>query len=371
MIVLDSARSPVDASVLDEPGGFAWWYAELMDSEGTGAVVIWSFGLPFLPDYKSANDRGDIQLPRNRPSLNVALYEKGRPTFYVLHEFEPSDVHWDGENTWRFGTSEFKVTETKVRRTLEAKLDVPISNSHQRLRGTMRIEGAIPSSLNEEVKEQPEVSHKWTPLALPAHGQIDVDAEDYGIRTEGHAYFDRNFSAHPLHELGIDRWFWGHTSGRQGDRIFYILWENDAATPMCLGFEVDPDGQTRVRSDLTPKLGPEHRTIWGMRSWKRVELWDGPTRWVSCRLTERIENGPFYLRYLTQNIVDAQGVLSGSAEVIEPKRIDMWQHRPLVKMRVSRDGVRNSTWIALFEGTGKTRIKRLIKGKIGKLKGNL
>ena len=131
---------------------------------------------------------------------------------------------------------------------------------------------------------------------------------------------------------------------------------------------VPSQGDTAQRG-RTPKLAGEHRTVWGMRSWKTVEIWDGAKRWVSCRLSQRIENGPFYLRYLTHNVVDACSVTTGSAEVIEPKRIDMWQHRPLVKMRVSTDQARNSTWISLFEGTGKTRVQRLLTSKLSKLTG--
>ncbi len=369
LIVLDNARSAVDASVLDKAGGFAWWYAELMDAHGSGAVLIWSFGLPFLPGYKSANDRGKPQTPRQRPSLNIALYEGGQPSFYVLHEFDPDDVEWDGHHSWRFGDSTFVVQDTKTHRSLYVELDVPISESLDRLRGSLTVEGPIPSALDTQCEEQPSVSHKWTPLALPAQGSIDVNAGDYQLTTRGHAYFDRNFSAHALHELGIDRWFWGHASGADGDRIFYVLWEDEDAPPLCLGFEVALDGTTKVREGLTAKLSGEHRTVWGMRSWKQVELWDGSSRWISCRLSQRIENGPFYLRYLAHSIQESGHVTTGSAEVIEPKRIDMWQHRPLVKMRVSSDQAPNSMWIALFEGTNKTRLQRLMKSKFAKLRG--
>ena len=84
MIVLDHPNAPICSSVIHQPGGFAWWYAELLDDKGNGMVLIWSFGLPFLPGYKSANDSGKPETPLSRPSLNVALYEAGEPSFYLL-----------------------------------------------------------------------------------------------------------------------------------------------------------------------------------------------------------------------------------------------------------------------------------------------
>jgi hypothetical protein len=49
----------------------------------------------------------------------------------------------------------------------------------------------------------------------------------------------------------------------------------------------------------------------------------------------------------------------GTLEVIRPDRIDLPQHRPLVRMRVTRPD-RNSFWLPLFEGAAAGRIRRMI-----------
>jgi carotenoid 1,2-hydratase len=373
LIAIDCANSPVDVGVLTKPGGFAWWYAELMDDEGSGAVVIWSFGLPFLPGYKSDHDRGQGTLPRSRPSLNVALYEKGKPTFYLLHEFSENDVSWDGAHAWNFGQSTMKVEERDGRRSLAMSIDCPVAQSSQRLRGQLTLEGTIPT-MDAKARQLADAAlgavttHKWTPLALPAEGRFQFDTGDYTLSVNGHAYFDRNFSGSPLHKLGIDTWFWGHSSGPEGDRIFYILWEKGSTDPLCLGFELKRSGETTVLSDLVPRLSNERRTVWGMPSWSTVELHRNDDLWIRCELKTRIEHGPFYLRYISENTLTNGARCLGSAEVIVPDRIDLSRHRPLVRMRVSQDGGRNSMWLPLFEGTGRTRLTRLFKAHTEKLR---
>ena len=58
--------------VLDTPG-FAWWYLDVVDAEGTGLVLIWSFGLPFLPDpVARAGDRLDLPSPRDPKGVHAA-----------------------------------------------------------------------------------------------------------------------------------------------------------------------------------------------------------------------------------------------------------------------------------------------------------
>jgi hypothetical protein len=51
----------------------------------------------------------------------------------------------------------------------------------------------------------------------------------------------------------------------------------------------------------------------------------------------------------------------GSAEVIDPSRIDLDRHRPLVRMRVATDLQRNSIWLPLFQGSRHGRVARLFQ----------
>ena len=369
MITLGNANSPVSKSVLYEPGGFAWWYAEILDEQGNGAVVIWSFGLPFLPVYKSDNDRGTKVLPAARPSLNVALYERGEPSFYLLHEFARDDVVWNDQHSWRFGNNKMTVSDQDGERSLRVSFDCPVADGQDRLRGTLTLSGVIPYADENTSDHSGASEHHWTPLALPARGEFLLHTSDYRLQVSGDAYFDRNASEQALHHLGIEFWLWGHAPTEDGNRIFYVLWEKDNPRPLTLGYEVDARGQLTERRDLTPVFEQQRRTVYGMRTWKRVELFDHGKSWMHVELTRCVDNGPFYLRYITDTRVPDATATVGSAEVINPSRVDLLRHRPLVRMRVSRDTGHNSIWLPLFEGAKQTRIRRLLESPIRKVLG--
>ena len=86
MLTLTAARDAIDAHALATAGGFGWWYADIVDADGNGVVVIAAEGLPFLPGIASSARAGRPVLPTSRPSLLVAVYEQGICTFYGLRE---------------------------------------------------------------------------------------------------------------------------------------------------------------------------------------------------------------------------------------------------------------------------------------------
>ena len=49
MIAVGPSDVPFAPAMLETPGSLVWWYVDLVDDHGNGAVCIWSFGLPFLP----------------------------------------------------------------------------------------------------------------------------------------------------------------------------------------------------------------------------------------------------------------------------------------------------------------------------------
>ena len=137
MIELSSADRPPDPAVLHSPGGFTWFYVDLVDDQGRGATVIWSWGLPFLPGYVQAARAGRPELPINRPSVNVVVYGGGRERFYLLSELPAQDCEWSADGrSWRLGDCEFRWTDTPGNdsgparaaptRTLHATLDLAL-----------------------------------------------------------------------------------------------------------------------------------------------------------------------------------------------------------------------------------------------------
>jgi hypothetical protein len=361
MIATDDARSPLSRSLLDRPGGFAWWYLEILDEAQSGLVLIWSFGLPFLPGYAASERRGAPEAPRDRPSLNLAVYERGRPRFWVLREFEPSDAEWDGAGRWRFGQTTVESKDAGLQRSVTVHLDCPMESTGERVTGTIRLAGPVPQGSGVRAPEP--ATHLWTPLCGPAFGTALLDLGHAGrLRLGGRAYHDRNGSEVALHALGIETWLWGHAACDDGERIFYVLWPRGGAAPSCLGFELDATGHLTELGDLELALPRARRTFWGMPTWPWLELTRAGAPWLRLELDHRVDSGPFYLRYLARARTSGGAEAAAMAEIITPDRIDLDRHRPLVRMRVAREGPGNSIWLPLFEGGAHNRISRLLRG---------
>ena len=91
-------------------------------------MLIWSWGLPFLPGLLDATRHGKAQAAAAWPSLNVAFYRDGKQEYYLLQQFEPTEARWESsddgaEEVWRFGSTVIRrrIAEGGVR--LEAAID--------------------------------------------------------------------------------------------------------------------------------------------------------------------------------------------------------------------------------------------------------
>ncbi len=113
MLEILDPQGSLDPSLLDKPGSFAWWYLDLVQPNGDGLVLIWAFGLPFLPDEG---------LARERPSLALSIYRGGQPDFVLLSELESSGF---GPARWEMGDSLFEEHVEAGQRHLHIRLRVP------------------------------------------------------------------------------------------------------------------------------------------------------------------------------------------------------------------------------------------------------
>lgn len=349
--------------LLDSEGGFLWWYADIFDAEGNGVVLIWSFGLPFLPGYADAARRGRAQTPRERPSVNVALYREGKLDAYLLQELQPVDATWSKQE-WRFGESRALSNLEDGRRSLYVDLDAPLPTG-ERLQGTLRLEGPGRRTADADVYRS---VHDWAPLTGPAHGSWDLQVASENYAGSGRAYFDGNAGATPLHDTGIHEWTWGRAPFEDREAIYYVLWPARGVRATAVGIEIDQEGELRSFS-----LEVE-RIVWrrgsaGLKYPAKLELTRDGQHWLTSWVADLLDDGPFYLRYFTK----AQGqttTVRGMGEFCRTDRIDLARHRPLVRMRVHRVDRDNSIWLPLFSGPRNGRVARLIKQWVGGRRGD-
>jgi len=369
LIALCSADRAPDPDVLRNPGGFTWFYVDLVDDQGQGATLIWSWGLPFLPGYARAARVGRPQLPIDRPSVNLVVYGGGRERFYLLSELPPDQCAWgDDGRSWRLGGCSFTWTDTPgaagaaPTRALQATLDLALPTGG-RATGQLWLSGPLrrdSPDVHGVVPADPACTHLWTPMIAAGRGGLELNTPTGTLRIEGRGYHDRNSAAQPLHSLGIQSWWWGRVALPGRDLIFYRLTPSaPGAAPRDLVVEIAEDGTSRAREDAGLQVGRLHRSPWGLR-WPSTATFPDPDgRPVQVEVSALLDNGPFYQRYLLRSRCGSDEGY-GIGENLVPDRVDTDLLRPLVRMRVHRAAGPNSMWLPLFSGDSDGRLRRLL-----------
>lgn len=354
-ISLSNPRQDLDPALLQARGGFAWWYLDHVDEDGNGLVMIWSFGLPFLPGYLGAARAGQAEAAGARPSLNLVLYEAGRPAFYLLQEYAPERCEWTPD-AWRFADTRIALARLGDHASLSAAIDCPIPNSGDRLTGTVRVQGPL-ARIQGAPAPCPE--HEWSPVLGPAHLQAKLRIGDTPVIREGLAYHDRNGGRVPLDGLGIRRWTWGRWVRPEALDIYYVLWPEDPAQAVdVLGVRIDAEGRGELREDLTVDPRGHRRAAYGMPHIPQLSLQADDGEWMKTKTTRILDDGPFYLRTLIRGAEAGYGI----GEWVDPARIDKAWQRPFVRMRVHHADAGNSAWLPLFSGPKQGRLQRLVSG---------
>jgi carotenoid 1,2-hydratase len=357
-ITLTPPGSLLPRELLERQGAFLWWYADLLDLEGNGLVLIWAFGLPFLPGLRRATQRQEDARPSSWPALNLALYKRGRPAFYSLQRLPPASATWS-DDEWTFGQTHIRRQRTDGRVRLEAALDVRLP-SGERAVGSLRLEGPARRAAPSERAPEGLPLHDWSPLLGPAEGEasLSLSGEDFSL--QGRAYHDRNGGVVPLWDLDIDRWLWGRVAIPKAELLYYLLWPKapgEAPTALCL--LIDEQGTTRSLPARVRVLG-ERATWTGSRLPKRIEL-DTAEGVFAVDFRHTLDNGPFYTRSLIEASLPDGRRGGGFGEGVFPARVDLPLHRPLVKMRVHELEAPSSFWLPLFSGRAQGRCSRLAR----------
>ena len=346
------APSLQDPSRGDAPGGFAWWYCDLIDESGNGIVVIVSLGLPFLPGYASLARRGTAPPARMRPSVFVSATRRGRLAFWALHEVDAEEVVWTPHEA-RFGANGLSVRisdgRVHVDGTFEGRLPGCDWSASLQVDGPLRqSSGGEPSS----------AEHEWTILTAVAAGRATLRSGSEVMHVRGRAYFDRNAGDGSLDSLQCASWTWGRLAFPDRERIWYLATDLEGQAH-SMALTVHADGRTEVDRGRVHMRGLRHGT-WRLPYPAVVEV--APD--LTVAMPRPADDSPFYARYVVGAEHDG-AVARGFAEVCVPSRIDQAWSRPLVRMTVARDDGRNSMWLPFFGGPVQGRLSRLARTLAG------
>lgn len=346
-------NSDVD-SALKTPGGFAWWYADVVDTLGNGFVLIWSLGLPFLAGSR------DKPIASERPALNLVTYRGGRPDFYLLQEYPAEACHIDplsGAGT--MGGTKFEVKETSTHVELRVRIDADVPYSQGRVVGELEVNGA-----RLHLPDGPTTAkHQWSPRTTCARGALSLRHDGKHTNLRGSAYFDANFSSLSLHEQGIDSWRWGRLSFEEETLVYYdITHESGARTRHVFLQGAEGEGQQTLLSLPVHEFASrqEKRGAYGVTAPREITL-ETPLGFYTARCRHLVDDGPFYQRFLLDGSGPEGRRGHGIAEVVIPSRVDLPWQRPFVRMRTHRLSGENSPFLPLFSGPSAHRVSRLFR----------
>lgn len=366
MITLTAPQRPLADAFCEVSGGFAWWYVDLVDKDGNGVVFIAGFALPFLPTTTAA------ATPRQAPSVNLAVYERGRQVWYALQELDAASASTssqDGVDDHHFGGSRLRVRREDdgfggARIVVTVDVDI-IVDGVARAQGSIVVEGAArrgEEAVGVTAAEAADVDHDWSPQTGPSSGTARLTLDGVAWQMSGRGYHDRNGSRLPLQKLRIKTWWWGRLSGDNEERIVYVLAPEGGGPPRVIGVVVDAAGRTTQREDLRFEVTRQHRSWFGVDVVDAVcVVADDGEVFIDAVIGAVVESGPFYVRSLWQT---SSGF--GVFEQVEPARIGLQRHRPLVDMRVARRAS-FSLWLPLFCGSAHTRFRRLARSWLRRL----
>lgn len=340
--------------VMQKPGAFCWWYLDLVDEMGDGMVLVWSFGLPFLPGARLR------PRPVDRPALSVAVYRGGRADFYLLQQLAGTDVAMS-EGWWQFGDSTIALTEHHGARRLVAKLDMPVPATRARLVGEVEAHGQGCRLSRTTCGDS---RHGWSPLMTAARGTAEIvwgNTTGDAIALDGRSYLDSNASTVALDELGIDDWLWGRVGLGARELVYYVVRpEHDGEPETSMVLLVEPSGETRLVADAELSFGARRRGLYGLSHDRTLRV-RAPDLDVLVEAEALVEDGPFYLRSLIRARSEKSGESGhGVAERVVPKLVDVPWQRPFVRMRRHVVGGDNSIWLPLFSGKKAGRLGRLV-----------
>lgn len=334
-------------------GGFSWWYVDLSAGPGSGAVLIWARRLPFVPSPPGADGtEGEL-------SVVLAVYEGGKEVFYALQcgaQDRPL-----GRHRLAIGDSVFRCSSSGGTVELAAHLDMVVP-SVGRVRGTLDVIGPRACPV------QGGASHgqlDWSPVVLHGSGRAELSWPGGGASLGGSAYFDGNSATAPLGTLGIRDWRWGRVSFADRTVSYFSLTSSDPGRARATTLlESDASGATRT-THASAEFRDGALGWFGLRRGERARIAGGDTA-LDIVLADQVEDGPFYQRYLVEARDERGAIGRGIAERVAPERLDASWHRPLVNMRIERVGKPTSTFLPLFCGPSRSRVRRLFASWMGR-----
>jgi len=335
------------------PGGYEWWYFDAIDQvNGYKCVIIFYRANPFSLDYIKALATNTTIKGEDYPAVSISIYDGNETIYYSFTEFEPEDYHFiESPLEVRIGGHSLKqiVEDGKLKYLLHLDEQLPGGDG---INGQMVFESTQETLQLESAKETAKVhEHTWNLTQPRARVSGTLILEPFNgnskkINWEAIGYHDYNTGREPM-KNGFDRWYWGRFHFKTYTLIYYAMFHNGSRVSKNQdiqfqswlmnneSLEVKEYSDDLQFSDLT--MNP-----FGLFSKAKIDI-SGKNMQVSIQQHKKLDNGPFYQRFLSNALLHLPGAEKenmeaalGITEFIRPDRIYNKLFWPLVKMRITK-----------------------------------
>lgn len=315
--------------------GYEWWYFDGYDaSTGWSLVSIFFRGIPFSGARQRAAHlaavRATVEEADDFPAVAFSLYGPKRTEAYMVNLFPRSEL-WIADDGFsiRIGKNRARLVDG----TWVIELDDELLDGRS-VRGTIRL---TPEYLLEPDRPSWQSDdHIWVVAAPRCRLEAELMIGGERIVLSGFGYHDHNVGESGLQDQ-FERWEWGRAHFAGETLIYYRVVGNDGKVD-AHAIRLDENGARYTSPDVHHqfhlsnfyRLGYPARLLIVDEDGTRFEVDQGRI----------VDNGPFYLRFLSTFRRNGESV-SGFSEVLRPQALDWRWFWPLLDSRVRPSGSRD------------------------------
>lgn len=330
-----------DFRYLKEPGSYEWIYFDMISDCGNySLVVIFYCGFPFASRYNKAIRKfphipAQVNLSATDfPAVSFCLYKERKRIVNIHRIFTREQLSVIG-NEIRIGDNTLKtISENGINKyLLNINLDFPYRKA--KLISGIEITETVNILKSEETNYFTEFDEKhfWSPRSPLTCVKANIKINDEEINLNGKGYSDRNYGVIPVFH-NIKEWFWGRFHSEKVNLIYYhINYFNNE--PMRILFLYDSKGLTGFYVQFDENFSRK-KNYFLLNYFKEIKV---SNEFISFKIvnSERVDNGPFYIRFLSDFSINYKGNSiegKGFSEYISPQRLRWLFLHPFINVKI-------------------------------------
>ena len=322
------------------PGAQEWWYFDALSADGRDVLVlVWYAGLPFDPDYgvgtlRHLRDPARYPAPKalDHSAIGVSWYRDGKTVAYALNGYRAGDFRHESSP---FGIDIAGCVLGRDDQGYSLRVETPAVDGRSTIRADLRFDPAAGTEPLESDIGTSSHPHLWILAAADCavSGRVSIDGRhSRQVDFEGRGYHDHNAGSEEI-SRAMRRWRWGRV--HLGDRTYvYYDAEPRRGPTRSLLVACDAGRPSMVEAEAEVRIGSPRRNVFGVVDAARLDV-EAEQIGLTRTLRDRLDDGPFYLRWTADFEVDGAAGL-GICEHLETRNLNSRWFNWMIPYRLKR-----------------------------------